>query len=898
MRKPIVYLFLSTLLVAAAYITYNQCHTAKITASDRLAYEQFLVKKMRALPQNIKNKGEKAADSPDMAGVTDFFMTVDPALGYVPAERRFEAYKQTLAATDAKVSETIEWNNIPSDMGGRSRCVMWDPNDPAGKKLWAGSVTGGLWFNNDVASVFSDWQPVNDFWQSLSVGCIAYDPLNTLTMYCGTGEAETAVTIYRESSGRGVGIMKSTDGGLTWQQLPSTTGFAYTTDILVSNENGNSVVYAGVSSGLYMGQQQLSQPTDGLYRSADGGNTWEQVLPSIPSGGVPYAVADIEQGTDGKMYVGTMQNADLEGGGVILTSETGTSGSWEVYDYYAEFIKSQPYYNIPGRVVLAVAPSDANIVYAQFSVGYIPDFVRYMGRYIIRSNDRGLTWNPVNIPNADWSTLSWHAFNLNVVPDDPNAVFTGGLDLYKSMNGGTSWEHITDWSLMYYGGGPNYVHADQHATAFNPAAPDKAVFSSDGGIFHTHNAANQYPTFEQKSEGFNTLQFYTCAMHPQAGKAEYLGGLQDNGTLYYKGSPLNIDAMIDGGDGACCFWDQNESQIFITSVYYNAYSAYLNGNPVGGIYENTGTFISPAAYDYKLNTIYSNAVGFFGERANQILRVSGIPNAMYTEYIDLGTNSDVPFSSITFSENSPSGTSTLLIGTQTGRLFRVQNAQASPLVTEITGSNFPAANLACTSIGKSDDTLLVVFSNFGIESIFQSYDGGTTWDSKEGNLPDMPIRWAVYHPQNTKQALIATETGIWQTYNLHETNTHWEPANNGLANVRTDMLQIRKADNMVLAATHGRGLFTGIYPADFTNGISTKPAELFRVYASGTGQLIIESTEGGRAQVSITSLSGQKLLNQSEILRPGKNPMHVNYHGLALVSVSYNGKQFTGKVLL
>lgn len=866
--------------------------------NSRQLYEKFLVSKMRALPNFKQKAGPKAADAPDMAGVTDFFMTLDPALGYVPAERRYQAYQATRNQCDAMTGSTITWESVPSDMGGRSRCVLWDANDPSHKKAWAGSVTGGLWYNNDVSSVFSSWQVVDDFWQSLAVSSIAFDPTNTQTMYVGTGEAETALTIYRESSGRGIGIMKSLNGGQSWQHLTSTAGFAYVTDVMVRNENGTGVVYAGVSSGLYMGQQQLSQPTDGLYRSTDGGLTWQQVLPDIEGFNIPYSVSDIEISTDGKLYVGTKQNVDLEGGGVILTSESGTSGSWEVYSDYVDIIKAQPVYNIPGRVMLATAPSDANVVYAQFSVGYTPDFVRYKGRYILKTTNGGSSWNSVNIPNADWSTLSWHAFNLAVHPTDANAVFTGGLDLYKTMNGGTFWEHITDWALMYYGGGENYVHADQHATDFNPANPQQALFTSDGGVFFSENAGSSYPTFSQQSQGFNTLQFYTCAMHPQAGKAEYLGGLQDNGTLYYKGNPLNIDAMIDGGDGAYCFWDQDEPQLFITSVYYNAYSAYLGGNSVGGIYENTGTFISPAAYDYKLNTIYSNAVGFFGENANQIIRVSGIPSSMNTEYIDLGTNSDVPFSSITYSENSPVGTSTLFIGTQTGRLFKVTNAQAQPQVSELTGSNFPSANLACTSIGKSDDTLLVIFSNYGVESIFQSYDGGTTWDSKEGNLPDMPIRWAIYHPQNTKQALIATETGIWQTYNLHEANTDWQPAISGMANVRVDMLQIRKADNKVLAATHGRGLFTADYMVDFTYGINPKSLSTFKAYCPSKGKIILEGLTQPKVQVQIVSLDGKELLNKTLQTNTGSISLTIDYQGVILIKAQGKENSAYTKLLL
>jgi hypothetical protein len=140
-------------------------------------------------------------------------------------------------------------------------------------------VTGGLWYNTNITSASNSWVPVTDFWPTLAVRCITYDPNAPMTFYVGTGEAETAIITYRESSGLGDGIWKSTDGGQTWNLLNSTTGFAYIPKIVVRNEGGNSVIYAAVVSGLYHGVHQ-STPSNGLFRSTDGGSTWTQVLQS------------------------------------------------------------------------------------------------------------------------------------------------------------------------------------------------------------------------------------------------------------------------------------------------------------------------------------------------------------------------------------------------------------------------------------------------------------------------------------------------------------------------------------------------------------------------------------------------------------------------------------------
>ncbi len=166
--------------------------------------------------------------------------------------------------------------------------------------------------------------------------------------YVGTGEAETALIIYRESSGVGDGIWRSTDGGQTWSLMESTIAFEYVTDLLVRDEGGQSVIYAGVASGNYKGSIHYSEPSDGLFRSEDNGQTWQQVLPDIPEyGGEPYAVSDIDMGADGRIYVGTMPNVDIEGGAVILYSDEGLSGSWWVYDNYVQIIENNPQYKIP-----------------------------------------------------------------------------------------------------------------------------------------------------------------------------------------------------------------------------------------------------------------------------------------------------------------------------------------------------------------------------------------------------------------------------------------------------------------------------------------------------------------------------------------------------------------------
>jgi len=804
------YFFTAAMLLLAASVSFIIINRPAGDARDE--YEKELIAMYSQVPGDIisEAEGENRPDRPDLAAMQNYFSIMDPALKAVPVERLKLAWEQkrSMQHNILKQDNPLFWETEGSNMGGRTRAIMYDPNDASGNKVWAGAVTGGIWYNNDITNDLSSWTMVDDLLPSLSISCIVSDPNDPMVFYAGTGEAETARVIYRESSGVGMGILKSTDGGANWDLIPSTENFKYVTDIQVYNDGGSSILYAGVASGIYKGITHQSDPANGLFRSVDGGQNWQQVLPNIPGVGEPYAVSDIKIQGDGRIYVGSMETPELEGGATIFYSDEGTSGSWTVYDNVRNQIENQTSHNIAGRVVLVPSPSEDAILYALFSVGNSEDFVRYRGRLIYRTIDRGENWEWVSLPDIDYATLSWHALTGVIDPEDPNHLYVGGLDVWSTSNGGNNWSHQSDWALMYWGGGDDYVHADQHIQLYKDGSNNEMLFGSDGGVFYTSNASSNNPVFEEKNRNYNTLQFYTCAISPVAGDNRYIGGLQDNGTLYFQGDPLDINDMIDGGDGAYCFWDVDDPEIFITSVYYNRYTVFVNGNQSENAGEYNGTFICPADYDYKLNNLYANACGFQGQNADELMRITNIPDNPWHTYVELGTGEQTYFTHVKYSPHSPDGTTTLFVGGQTGKVFKVENAQATPEVTEITGPDFPLASVSCVAIGGSEDTLMVSFSNYGVNSVWQSYDGGTTWASIETNLPDMPIRWALYHPQDAKQAMLATELGIWTCNHLHLEDPQWSPDVEGMADVRIDMLQLREADNTVLAATHGLGLYT------------------------------------------------------------------------------------------
>ncbi len=905
----------SILIAAVAVIliaVFGGYYLIDFKENQRVAYEKELLQRANKLPWVSKEntKKEKSPDQPDMAAFQEYIMTMNPETGLVPKKSLYKSYLATQSlersgTSTASYVPLVEWEGTDAMMGGRTRMMMFDPNDPDYETVWAGGVTGGLWINYQISNLDSWWEPVGDFWPNLAISSMAYDPNNTEVFYVGTGEAQTARVIYRESSGVGVGIFKSSDGGDSWELLSSSENFDYITDIAVRDENGVSVVYACVASGVYQGNDFQSYPTDGLYRSADGGSTWEQVLPEIANApGKPYTPSDIEISSEGRIFVGTMENLDGKGGATILYSDAGTTGSWSIYGEYNTIITNETYYNIPARTLVASSPTNPNRVYAQFAAGYEDGFAYYRGRYMVKSNDGGESWEWIPYPVNDWSTLAWHAFVLKVDPLNPDILYSGGLDLWKSTNAGMTWNKISDWIMMYYGGGDDYVHADQHCIQFQPGSYSKALFSSDGGIFLTNTANYTSPVFIQRNQGYNTLQFYTCAMHPLANFDDYIGGLQDNGTLKYDGNPLSINDMIDGGDGAFCFWDEDAPNVYITSVYYNSYTTWRNDNQRVNFGGESGTFVSPADYHSLSNTLYANATDFFGEYANKLLRAKGIPDAVSSGLVDVGTNSLVAFSAVTASPYSE-GSTNVFVGTQAGMLYKIENAHDIPVATEVGSSLFPTANISCVALGSSEDIILVTFSNYGVSSVWLTINGGNTWVEKETNLPDMPIRWAVFHPENDGQVMLATELGVWASNTLLEPVTEWAIANEGMGNVRVDMLKVRKADNLVLAASHGRGLLTAAYEKDIYTSVDEFLAETatLHIYPNPSATLVHidwKTVSSSKATLQINDLSGKVVWKQD--IQENQNQLKLDVStwdkGAYLVRMEQGTKIYSNKLVV
>lgn len=694
----------------------------------------------------------------------EFLMARDPKLNRVPKERLSEAYAlaQEKRAEKAGDALPIYWEERgPNNVGGRTRAILIDANDPTGNTVWAGSVSGGLWRTTNIDDVNPTWTNTDDFFENLAITCIAQDPTNANIIYFGTGEGW-----FNIDAVSGLGIWKSTDGGATWNYLPSTAGFTNVQKLVVDNA----------------GRVFASTREAGVQRSENGGIMWTKVLGSGADAATNRA-ADLEIAANGTMFA-TMGIFNLDG----IYRSTNNGDDW------VKLTADLPTSDY-GRIEIACAPNNVNILYAVFQKNTDTDNNSPLGFF--RSPDGGASWVECVIPPG-FGGQAWYNLLLGVDPNNANRVWLGGVGLSVSDDGGKTWTSI---------GG---IHSDHHTVVFEPGSSSELILSNDGGVYKCTNGADANPTPASKNAGYNVTQFYAVALHPDAGSNYMLAGAQDNGTPRFSMAGLGSTVDVSGGDGAICLIDQGDPSVQIAPHVQNQYSVSTDGggswsyHPFEG---GTGLFINPTGYDTLSRVMYASRVG------GDYLRWNDVASAGNSW--DSVTVANFNGAQVTTIAVSPNVANRVYFGLTSGAVVYVDNAQSGTTQTGTIVKPAPVAApwTSCVAIEYGNENhLLVTYSNYGVNSIWESTDGGATWNSVEGDMPDIPVRWVIFNPFDNDQALIATELGVWTSADLNNGDTHWFPTNNfGLANVRVDMLQYRYSDHLVAAATHGRGLYTTDY---------------------------------------------------------------------------------------
>jgi hypothetical protein len=799
-------------------------------------------------------------DGPAQAAAFQYKRTKDPATGQVPSDKMWAAIVQTnnlKNAVAAKVNTPsgtksalapLSWtergsfsdaagpsgNSRPGNnpvTSGRIRAVWVDLADATGKTIWVGGVDGGIWKTSDITAAVPTWSLVNDQLSNLAVTGICQDPVNTNNMYFCTGEA-----FFNGDAVRGVGVFKSTDHGASWNLLSSTTTLIQCTKILCDKLGNVYLSTLGIGVAV------------GLQRSTDGGTSWTSINPFSTTS----RIVDFEISTTGAMHVSAGFFSAPGVGGYKYTANpatcTATSG-WNSPTTAFPF----PELATPNPGTRTELACNGNTIYAALAN---PNSANTSTKIdaIAKSVDGGDNWTTVQLTTTNISDLNggtgqgWYSIGMEVDPSDPNTVIVGSLNLLKSTDGGASFTKISEW----VGNTGQYVHADMHNVAWYNNG-NKLLIGCDGGLFYSTNKGT---TFSDKNTGLRIKQFYSVAIHPTSTNY-FLCGAQDNGTHQFNGAGLTSSIEVLGGDGGFTAIDQDEPLFQAGAYVFTNFRRSANGGTSwfsSGSSSTDGQFINPFDYDNLNNRVYAGTI-----------------DGNYLRWEDPHTGftfNNVPITAfgtggVSAVKVSPFTANRVYFGADIGKVIRVDDANAAaPTGVDITPAGMGTVYVNSINTGSNEQSLIVTLTNYGVTNIWVSTNGGTSWTGCDGNLPNMPVYTALFHPDGDSKAYISTETGVWSTELLNGVNTVWLPET-AFPNVRTDMLRYRASDRLLAAATHGRGLWTATIPVGCVSAVITNqpvntttcaasPAT-FTVGASGISYQWQESINGGGAWSNITN---------------------------------------------
>ena len=713
------------------------------------------------------------------------------------------------------------WKNRgPFNVGGRTRALAIDRNNE--NIILAGGVSGGLWRSEDAGQ---SWKKVTANKQSPSITCIVQhpDPNKSHIWYYGSGERSGNSASAGGAFYTGGGIYISRNNGVSWRLLRNTED----NNLLSVSpfEIVNSIDINPVNGDLYVAT------FNGVHRSKDKGNTFEEVL-----------VGGFDNWTEvmitpkGKIYA-TVHFFGTDNFGLYASDD---GDNWTRLSDTAP-----PIFN--GRTVMTYDPSDENIVYffAESLVG-----APYLLKYNNAATNPADMWTDLsaNLPN----TIGGRVGSLNlqgrynmfirVKPDDPNFIVLGGTNIYKSTTGfmqpagQESWiggySPLNDVSVY-----PDH-HPDQHNFIFYPSNPNRALSANDGGVQVTENITSELSAAEpvdwiSLNQGYLTTQPYAVSFDPQANSDDLLAGFQDNGSWYTNSTESDATWVEDfGGDGSYNAIADGGLTRYVSSQFANIYRLNFDNN--GNILSfarirpaiaSNPSFIAPFILDPNNDNI------MYLPDNNRILRnndLDAVPGGTFAfatvNWVDLPQTTTPDNSVITALDVSRFPVANrLYYGTSSGMIYRMDNANLDnqEVVDISTGKGLPPGNINNISVDPSDENrAIVVFSNYGIPSVFITENAGESWTDISGNLEENTdgsgngpsVRWSAFYG-NKKGYFVGTSAGLYFTTRLSGNNTKWK--RNRLDNISgtsvISQVKTRK-DGFVALAVHGNGLLSAKFP--------------------------------------------------------------------------------------
>ena len=620
---------------------------------------------------------------------------------------------------------------------GRINSLAFHPTNT--NIIYAGTAGGGLWQSNDGGST---WFTNTDQLATLGVSSIIVHPTSPERIYIATGDGDG-------SDNYSIGVLVSVDGGLTF----SPTGLTWNTsdtDLirkLIFDPSNQDAIMAATSIGIY--------------RSIDKGGTWTLVQAG------DFDDIEANPTLNSNIFYASAQ-------GNIYKSSNG-GASWTLKQTIAG----------TNRIALGVSPNNAAYVYALCSKSSNSG---YNGLY--RSTDSGESYISSSLtPNLlGWSATGSDSggqggYDLVLAVDPLNAevVYVGGVNTWKSTNGGVNWTINTMW---YGVSGIPEVHADKHALEWQNNTT--LWQGNDGGVYKTTNGG---ATWQHRGSGIVNSQMYKLGISQTDGKV--MTGLQDNGSKLKSAGGSWSDVI--GGDGMECAIQLNDGQVLYGSVYNGDFNRSTNG---GTSWQNisdnvpgspSGAWITPFEIDPGMpTTIYA---GY-----QQVYKSKDKGNT-WTSIGNFSTNN------LNILKVAPSNNQVIYAARSNGNIWRTTNGG-----TAWTQMASPGNNLAFIAIHPNNaNTLWAVRQNYSSGAkVYKSVNGGSTWVNVSGTLPNIPANCIEYQNGSDDGLYVGMDVGIYYRDN---TLSDWVLFNAGLPNVEVTELEIDYDENKIYAATYGRGLW-------------------------------------------------------------------------------------------
>lgn len=675
---------------------------------------------------------------------------VDPKTGEFPKTSAMEAYKQYLATTGIQ-SGSGNWTSMgPSITNGgyaglgRLNCIGFHPTDA--NTFYVGAAAGGIWKTTDGGST---WFPLSDTIPAMGISDIeVIETSGDDIIYIATGDRDHGDTY-------SVGVLKSTDGGVTWNE----TGLNWSQSQLrlvnrtLMDPDGNDTLYAATSIGLF--------------QTIDAGTTWSLKTTT------QFIDIEFQPGNTAQIYGST------EGGTIYRSTNYG--------DSWAQV------YNVGSgqRTEIAVTADNPNVVYAVMSNSSSGlDGIH-------KSTDGGATFTQTfsgfSANLLDWSCdgsgsggQGWYDLCIESDPNDENVVFIGGVNTWSSSNGGTNWSISTHWSGTCSGQATT-VHADKHFFAYQNGTSN--LFEcNDGGLYKTTNEGSSWTHL---GTGLIISQMYRLGV-AQTSDDDIITGLQDNGT---KAILSGVWDDVIGGDGMECLIDYTDKNVQYGSLYYGnirrTTNHWASSTTISNGISGSGAWVTPYIIDKNDHeTLYA---GF-----QDVWKSTNRGNS-WTQISNFGGST---FRSLAIANNSDY----IYVATY-NNLQKTTNGGSS--WTNIS-SGLPGSSLLYISVKKDDpNTVWVCFGSFNSDGVYETTDGGSSWSNISSGLPQLPVNCVIEDTSATDVTLYAgTDVGIY----IKVGDADWSPFFEGLPTVVVTELDIyydgnNEADSRIRAATFGRGLW-------------------------------------------------------------------------------------------